>query len=185
VSSTSYTGGVAGISVTSDFADPRSAVRAVRSLADAGFTAAASSPMDTLFQASHRENRFMRQVVLYIILASILGTAAGAAIGAVLSYTVGPSGTEGLIIQMVSWAIFAHLIVGMWAGYLLLADRTQEDLPAVSAPRTRVLVECVSINDANRAAAILADAGAIKVTTTQAASIAALAIESRDHDQQV
>jgi hypothetical protein len=47
------------------------------------------------------------------------------------------------------------------------------------------LVECVSINDANRAAAILADAGAIKVTTTQAASIAALAIESRDHDQQV
>ena len=72
---------------------------------------------------------------------------------------------------MVSWAIFAHLIIGMWAGYLLLADRTQEDLPAISAPATRVSVECATIDDAKRAADIMTAAGAANVTTVEARAI--------------
>ena len=31
---------------------------------------------------------------------------------------------------MVSWAIFAHLLIGMWAGYLLLADRSGREIGA-------------------------------------------------------
>ncbi len=58
---------------------------------------------------------------------SVAGTAAGAALGALLSYTVGPRGTEGLILLMVTWALFAHLIVGLWAGYVLLADRSDPE----------------------------------------------------------
>ena len=77
----------------------------------------------------------MGRIVLYVVLASVVGHRSLVRPSALPSpYTVGPPGTEGLIIQVVTWAIFAHLIIGMWAGYLLLADRTAEDLPAVSAP---------------------------------------------------
>jgi hypothetical protein len=29
---------------------------------------------------------------------------------------------------MVSWAIFAHLLIGLFAGYFLLADRSRQEL---------------------------------------------------------
>ena len=111
----------------------------------------------------------MGRIVLYVVLASAVGTAIGAVIGAIFAATVGPPGTEGLIIQVITWAIFAHLIIGMWAGYLLLADRTQEDLPAVSAPRTHVTVECASIDDANQVASIMRETGATSVAIAESA----------------
>jgi hypothetical protein len=161
---------VSSFLVTADFADSNAAGKAVRELTESGSPAEISSPPEETFdQATRRETRFMGRVVLWVILASIVGTAIGAAIGAVLAYTVGPEGTEGLIIQVVTWAIFAHLIIGMWAGYLLLADRTQEDLPAVSAPKTRVTVECATIDDANLTATIMREAGAALVTIAEPA----------------
>jgi hypothetical protein len=117
---------------------------------------------------SDKETRFMGRIFLVVVFWSVVGTAAGAALGVVLHVTVGPSGTEGLIIQVVSWAIFAHLIIGMCAGYLLLADRTEEDLPAVRQEGARIEVECDSIDDAREAAAILEEAGASEIVTTEA-----------------
>jgi hypothetical protein len=31
---------------------------------------------------------------------------------------------------MARWAIFAHLLIGMWVGYLLLADRSGREIGA-------------------------------------------------------
>jgi len=70
----------------------------------------------------------MVRVVVIIMLWSIVGAGIGAGLGAALSLTIGPSGTSGLIIQMVSWAIFAHMLGGIWAGYLLLADRSGREI---------------------------------------------------------
>lgn len=69
------------------------------------------------------EVRFMGRIVVVIALASVVGTAIGAALGASFAFTIGPPGTSGYIIQIVSWAIFMHLLIGMWAGYPLLADQ--------------------------------------------------------------
>jgi len=91
-----------------------------------------------------REGMIMSRIVLIIVVASLFGTGIGAGLGAILSATVGPSGTQGLIIQMVSWAIFAHLLIGMWAGYLLLADRSEREIG-----RSRHVVLTVSCGNIN------------------------------------
>jgi hypothetical protein len=70
----------------------------------------------------------MARFVVIVAACSIAGTAAGAALGAALSYTVGPHGTEGLILLVVTWAVFAHLLIGLWAGYILLSDRSSAEL---------------------------------------------------------
>ena len=91
------------------------------------------------------ERRFIGRVVLVVAFWSIIGTAVGAGLGAALSLTIGPSGTSGLIIQMVSWAIFAHLLIGLWAGYLLLADRSGRE---IGAGRPVILtVRCGTIDE--------------------------------------
>ncbi len=69
---------------------------------------------------------------------SIAGTAAGAAFGAGLSYTVGPHGTEGLILLVVTWALFAHVLIGLLAGYVLLADRSSAEITPGTAATLRV-----------------------------------------------
>jgi hypothetical protein len=111
-----------------------------------------------------RETRFMGRVVLLIVAWSIVGTALGVAIGIGLALTVGPEGTEGMIIQAVSWAIFAHLLVGMLAGYFLLADRTGRDLKQVRDAPVKVRVECGSIDESERVADRLRTLGATEIT---------------------
>ena len=80
----------------------------------------------------------MARFALIVAAWSIAGTAAGAAFGAVLSYTVGPHGTEGLILLVVTWALFAHLLIGLWAGYILLADRSRAEITPGGATTLRV-----------------------------------------------
>jgi hypothetical protein len=126
-----------------------------------------------MVEASDKETRFIGRIFLVVVAWSIVGTAAGATLGLILHATIGPPGTEGLIIQVVTWAIFAHLIIGMWAGYLLLADRTEEDLPAVRENAARIELECDSIDDARRLAAELQAAGAENIVTTEAMTTAA------------
>lgn len=94
--------------------------------------------------ASAREARTMGRIVVIIVLASVVGTVIGVLTGASLHVLVGPEGTSGLIIQVVSWAIFAHLLVGMLAGYLLLADRTEREIGR-GRPVTLV-IQCANID---------------------------------------
>jgi hypothetical protein len=68
-------------------------------------------------------------VLAIIVLWSIVGGVLGAAAGWLLAATIGPEGTAGLIVQLVCWIIVGHLIGGMLAGYFVLADRSQEEMP--------------------------------------------------------
>jgi hypothetical protein len=45
---------------------------------------------------------------------------------------------------MVSWAIFAHLLIGLWAGYLRLADRSGRE---IGAGRPVILTVCCGTID--------------------------------------
>ena len=80
-------------------------------------------------EALTREARFVSRVLVAIVLWSVVGAAPGAALGWLLAETIGPGGTGGLILQVVCWTIVGHLIGGMLAGYLLLADRSAEEMP--------------------------------------------------------
>jgi hypothetical protein len=84
---------------------------------------------DVLPDPRAREARFLWRVLVTIVLWSILGGIIGAGVGWLLAETIGPEGTAGLIVQLVSWIILGHLIVGMLAGYVVLADRTQSEMP--------------------------------------------------------
>jgi MFS family permease len=113
------------------FAEARAAQEARRQIIGEGVAAADVSlavAAPSLVQETAREGRLMWRIVVIIVLASAAGTAIGAALGVLLHVLVGPEGTSGLVIQVVSWAIFAHLLIGMWAGYLLLADRSEREI---------------------------------------------------------
>lgn len=125
-----YTGHVK-TEIRATFLNPRVAQEARRQLVEDGvraeaMTMAVGSP--SLAQETVREGLIMWRIVVIIVLASAVGTAIGAAMGLALHVTIGPPGMSGLIIQVVSWAIFAHLLIGMWAGYLLLADRSEREI---------------------------------------------------------
>jgi uncharacterized protein YneF (UPF0154 family) len=84
---------------------------------------------NVLPEARAREARFLWRVFIIIVLWSIAGGVIGAAFGWLLAETIGPEGAAGLILQVVSWIIVGHLIAGMLAGYFVLADRTQREMP--------------------------------------------------------
>lgn len=96
----------------------------------------------------------MGKIVLFVALWSVFGTAFGAGMGVLIATIFGPDGRQGMVIQAVSWAIFAHLLGGMWAGYLLLADRTRRDLPIAGGSAVLLVVECATIDDANANATV-------------------------------
>lgn len=113
--------------ITATFRDERSAEAALsRLLADGA--SPETITVQPIANITAREARFMTRVVLIIVFWSIIGAVIGVAIGAALALTVGPEGTSGVVIQTVSWGILIHLLVGIWAGYILLADRTEHDV---------------------------------------------------------
>lgn len=72
---------------------------------------------------AEREAPFLGRLVLIVVAWSIVGAVAGAIIGLALNAAgIGPGGAAGLGIQIGAWAIFAHMIAGMWAGYALLTS---------------------------------------------------------------
>jgi hypothetical protein len=113
-----------------------------------------------LAEETAREGRTMGRIVVIIVLASIVGTVIGILIGASLHLLVGPVGTSGLIIQVVSWAIFAHLLIGLWAGYFLLADRTERELGR--ARPVILVIQCANI-DADTLQAKLRECGSTDI----------------------
>ncbi len=107
----------------------------------------------------------MGRIVLIIVVWSVFGTALGAGLGVLIAQVFGPDGTDGMIIQGVSWAIFAHLLAGMFAGYYLLADRTRDELPIPGGDAAVLLVvECASIDESRRVAGLLRELGAASVS---------------------
>lgn len=153
------------VTVVATFRDAATADEAVRRFADPDSQRPPSQP-DTHALRSQRENGFMVRLVLIIAGWSIVGTAIGGGIGALLSYTIGPHGTSGLILQIVSWAIFAHLLIGLWAGYALLADRSGREL----ADPEETLSFQISRDEATALARALREAGAVKVVIQSNAS---------------
>lgn len=158
------------IPITATFPDHERAESAIAALEQDGIP---RSNVDLLTDADladlgKRETRFMGRIVLIVAGWSVIGTAIGAALRAFFSYTIGPHGTSGLILQVVTWAIFAHLLIGMWAGYLLLADRTARDLPAARAA-TAVLV-LTTPEDADLIATRLRQLGATSVDVPSSAA---------------
>jgi hypothetical protein len=84
---------------------------------------------DVRLEARAREGRFLWRVLVLIVLWSIAGGVVGAGFGWLLAETLGPESTAGLVVQLVTWIIVGHLIAGMLAGYFVLADRTQREMP--------------------------------------------------------
>jgi hypothetical protein len=119
-----------GTEITASFTEPADAEAAVSALVEAGFS---RSSIDVehgvLPEARGREGRFVWRVLVIIVLGSLAGAIPGAFFGLLLAVTTGPEGTAGLIVQVVCWTIVGHLIGGMLAGYFVLADRSQEEMP--------------------------------------------------------
>jgi hypothetical protein len=152
--------------VTAVFPDSRRAAAARDRLLAAGVAAGDVVTRDAAipqYAASAHEGNFMARVVVIIVAWSIVGTAIGAGLGAALSLTIGPSGTSGLIIQMVSWAIFAHMLGGIWAGYLLLADRSGREIghgrPVILTARCGTIDETFLTEQLRQLGAISVEAG--------------------------
>jgi hypothetical protein len=119
-----------GTQIAASFAEAGDAEAAVAALVDARVSPSCIElEHGVLAEARGREGRFVWRVLVIIVLWSIVGGLLGAAFGLLLALTVGPKGTAGLIVQMVCWIIVGHLIGGMLAGYFVLADRSQEEMP--------------------------------------------------------
>lgn len=92
-------------------------------------------------------SRYLWRIVISIVLWSVLGGAIGAVVALVLATAgIGPAGTTGAIVQIVTWVIAGHLLAGLWTGYALLADRTHREMAPDRASETgaTITVRCRS-----------------------------------------
>jgi hypothetical protein len=151
--------------LVAQFPDARRAATARERLARESITVSEEG----LARQTASEGGFMLRIVVIVVLASAAGTAIGAGLGAFFAFAIGPDGTSGYIIQMVSWAIFAHLLIGMWAGYALLADRSSREIG--HGRPVRLTIPCANI-DATALAQHLRDLGATKVDVREGAGSA-------------
>jgi hypothetical protein len=116
--------------IHSSFANREDAEGAAAALREAGVPGSAIDlQFGVLPEARQREARFLWRILVIIVLWSIVGGVIGAGFGWLLAETIGPEGSAGLILQLVSWIIVGHLIFGMLAGYFVLADRTKREMP--------------------------------------------------------
>jgi len=94
--------------------------------------------------ARDREAPFLGRLVVIVVLWSMAGTGIGVAMGLAFNAAgIGPGGAAGIGIQIASWAIFAHLIAGMWAGYALLTrGESREPVRRTADGRVLVSVRC-------------------------------------------
>jgi len=116
--------------IRATFPNPAAAEAAANALREAGVLASSIDLQhNVLPDARQREGRFVSRVLVIIVLWSLVGGVIGAGFGWLLAATIGPEGGAGLIVELVSWIIVGHLIAGMLAGYFVLADRTQREMP--------------------------------------------------------
>jgi hypothetical protein len=164
--------------VSGAFRSADDAARAAAALAAAGFAhAAVAARPEAAGTADAREARFMGRLVWIVVLWSIAGGIAGALIGiAVVWAGIGPSSTTAVVLQVVGWAIFGHLIAGIWAGYALLADRSQPEFapPAGVGSGAAVEVRCSTRAEIERAREALLAAGAREVRVAAGLDVGAM-----------
>jgi hypothetical protein len=152
--------------ISAAFADAIEAEAALAEIRRAGVPAESIAVQhDVLAEAIQRESRFIGKVLLMIVLWSIAGAVPGAILGWVLWQTMGPEGTAGLVLQVVCWAIVGHLLGGMLAGYFLLADRTEREMPP-DRPLTVVTVSDLPDGRAEEIERLLRSHGALEVQVT-------------------
>jgi hypothetical protein len=114
----------AGLRLISRYPGTEFANAAINALTDAGIPLRAIE----LTTPGH-EGRYLWRILISIVLWSVLGGAIGAIAGLVLALAgIGPGGTTGAVVQVVSWTIAGHLLGGMWVGYALLADQTHGEM---------------------------------------------------------
>jgi hypothetical protein len=161
--------------VVAAFADAAAARHAAGALRAAGFddsaiTVAGGAPAAPAQPPREREERFIGRLVLIVVAWSIVGTGVGAVMGVIFNRLgIGPSGTGGLLLQVVSWALIAHLLAGMWAGYALLTKgESREPVRHIAGGRAVVSVWCAGEEQRARSAALLRAAGATAVSVYDA-----------------
>lgn len=143
----------------------RRAESALAAQFDAASVVVAGAPPASAGPPPEREERFLGRLIPIIVAWSTVGAAVGVAMGIALNVLdVGPGGTAGIGIQIASWAIFAHLVAGMWAGYALLTKgESREPVTRTSDGRAVVSVQCPTGEARDRAASLLRAAGATAV----------------------
>ena len=161
--------------VIGTFADSTSARAAADALRSAGVADDAIAlnfdPMRRVGGTPTREGAFFVRIVVIIVIASIIGTGGGVLFAwALIEAGWSPGGTTAFIIQAASWAIFWHLLIGMWAGYALLSDRSQREFTpgGASSGGVTVRVRCTNRAEIDRASNALQAAGATTVRTAAA-----------------
>jgi Zn-dependent protease with chaperone function len=138
------------IEIRASFAEPSEAEAAANALRETGVLPASLRLQHNMLpEARAREGRFVSRVLVIIVLWSIAGGVIGAGFGSLLAETIGPEGSAGLIVQLVSWIIVGHLIAGMLAGYFVLADRTQREMPP-DRPVSVLTVRDLELSQARR-----------------------------------
>jgi hypothetical protein len=157
------------------FPDAVGARRAETALLSAGIGASAivvagDAPAPASAPAE-REEHFLGRLVLIVVAWSTVGTLVGVVMGLIFNAAgIGPQGGAGIGIQIASWAIFAHLISGMWAGYALLTrGESREPATRIRGGRAVVSVYCQDDDERARASEIMRAAGATAVSAYDAA----------------
>jgi hypothetical protein len=151
--------------LTAAFASRGEAERAVAALRASGISPSAvelrEAPLPPIPQ---REGRYLWRLLVIIVLWSVLGGVFGVLVGLVLWATIGPEGMNGLIFQAVCWGIVGHLVVGMIAGYVVLADRSEREME----PERPEVVVTVLVPEPQlpTAYATLRESGAKRVTVS-------------------
>ena len=155
--------------VVASFDGPAAARAAMERLRAAGFAPDAielvggPSAAPAVRPAQHRDAPVLRSVFWQIVLWGVVGAVIGGLLGlALVALGVGPDGAVGAGLQIAGWAMFAHIIASLWAGYLVLGTRTTRDLTwqPQRQGRTLLRVRCATEADAERATAELDAAGA-------------------------
>ena len=151
----------AGLRLTSRYPSAEAANAALKALADAGIPLRAID----LTTPGH-EGRYLWRILVSIVLWSVMGGAIGAIAGLVLAIAgIGPGGTTGAVVQVVSWTIAGHLLGGLWVGYALLADRTHREMAPdrASAAAATITVRCRNRAELQTAQRILGEMSAMPI----------------------
>jgi len=158
------------LEIQASFAEPSEAEAAASALREAGVSpSSVELQHGVLAEARGREGRFVWRVLVIIVLWSIAGALPGAAFGWLLAATVGPEGTAGLIVQLVCWTIVGHLIGGMLAGYFVLADRSEEEMPP-DRPVSVLTVRGLEPRDGKRVRRLIRSRGPLQLQVTGTAA---------------
>ena len=120
--------------------------------------------------ATPRESGYLWRLVLIVVFWSMVGAAIGVAMGlAFAAAGVPPGGLAGVGVHVAVWAIFAHLIVGMWAGYALLTrGESREPVTTLASGRVLVRVSCDAAST-ERVRETLRQGGALSIGVYDAA----------------